>query len=120
MRHMRETAAAERLPEYRVELDGDLVVFWRRAGDGANAERPSPVTIAPEPAAPVIVSPEAKKIFISSKAIERAREIAPGMDAYWLENTYIAWAKSLEEPAHNEDARFLSWVGSYTKNKRAL
>jgi len=37
------------------------------------------------------------------------------MEAYWLENTYIAWAKNLEEPAHNEATRFLSGVGSYTK-----
>jgi RNase P protein component len=36
VRHMRETVAADRPPEYRVELAGDLVVFARR-GEGASA-----------------------------------------------------------------------------------
>ncbi len=118
VRHMRETVAADRLPEYRVELDGDLAVFWRRAGEGTNAERPNPATIAPESPARSAVSDEPKKIVISSEAIERAREIAPRMDVYWLENTYIAWAKD-KETARNEDARFLRWVESYTKRKPA-
>jgi hypothetical protein len=33
-----------------------------------------------------------------------------------LENLYIAWAEE-KEAARNEDARFLSWVRSYTKGK---
>ncbi len=35
-----------------------------------------------------------------------------------LEHAYIAWAED-KEAARNEDARFLSWVGSYTKGKAA-
>ena len=54
--------------------------------------------------------------MVSSKAIERLYEFAPGWDKYMLESLYIAWAKDKEE-ARNEDARFLSWVGSYTKGK---
>ena len=52
--------------------------------------------------------------MITSQAIEQAREIAPRLDIYWLENAYLAWAKD-KDAARNEDARFLSWVGSYTK-----
>ena len=65
-RHMRETAAADRLPEYRVELDGDLIVFWRRAGEGANAERANSVTAARGPAfGGLFLAAEPKKILIS-------------------------------------------------------
>jgi hypothetical protein len=35
---------------------------------------------------------------------------------HMLEAMYIAWAKA-KDPAHNEDARFLTWVKSYTKGK---
>jgi plasmid replication initiation protein len=118
VRHMRETVAGDRLPEYRVELDGDLAVFSRR-GEGANVAKLNTMTADLLAARPTTTSAEPKKIIISSEAIERAREIAPRMDAYYLENTYIAWAKTLEEPAHNEDARFLGWVKSYTKRKPA-
>ena len=44
--------------------------------------------------------------MVSSAAIERLYEFAPGWDKYALENMYIAWAKD-KEPARNEDARFL-------------
>ena len=56
--------------------------------------------------------------MVSSRAIERLYEIAPQWDKYALENLYIAWAKD-KEVARNQDARFLSWVGSYTKGKPA-
>jgi hypothetical protein len=54
--------------------------------------------------------------MVSEQAIESLYEIAPGWDKYLLEHSYIAWAKDKEQ-ARNEDARFLSWVGSFTKNK---
>ncbi len=54
--------------------------------------------------------------MVSSKAIEQLYEFAPGWDKYMLEHAYIAWAKN-KEAARNEDARFLSWVRSYTKGK---
>jgi hypothetical protein len=41
-----------------------------------------------------------------------------GWDKYMLESVYIAWAKD-KEAARDEDARFLSWVRSYTKGKPA-
>jgi hypothetical protein len=57
-----------------------------------------------------------RRILVSSKAIERLYEMAPDWDKHMLESMYIAWAKT-KEPAHNEDARFLGCVKSYTKGK---
>jgi hypothetical protein len=88
-------------------------MVYRRAAEGQQAK---PVAAVAAPAAALSAS---QQIFISSDAIERARVVAPGFDVYWLENTYIAWAKNLGEPAHNEDARFLAWVKSFTKGKLA-
>ena len=113
IRHMRETAAADRLPEYRVELNDDLVVFSRRAGEGANASlTPAGGDPAPQPQETTRERP----ILVSEEAIERLPEIAPRWDKYFLKHAYIDWAKD-KEPAHNEDARFLRWAASFTKGK---
>jgi hypothetical protein len=50
--------------------------------------------------------------------MERLYEIAPRWDKHMLESLYVAWAKD-KDAAHNEDARFLGWVKSYTKGKPA-
>jgi hypothetical protein len=57
-----------------------------------------------------------RQIMVSQNAIDRLYEIVPGWDKYMLEHTYIAWAAD-KEPARDEDARFLSWVKSYTKER---
>jgi len=92
-------------------------VFWRRAGEGAGAYRPNAATATPamDPA-PVAIAD--RRILVSSQAMEQLYEFAPRWDKHYLENLYIAWAKNTE-PARNEDARFLSWVRSYTKGKPA-
>ena len=114
--HMRSMVQSNHLPDYALTLEEDQVVFWRR-GEGANANRPSSAALAPVVAPTPDPSPE-RRIMVSSRAIERLYEIAPQWDKYALENLYIAWAKD-KEVARNEDARFLSWVGSYTKGKPA-
>jgi ParB/RepB/Spo0J family partition protein len=60
----------------------------------------------------------AKPIRISTDAFDRIHDIAPGWDRYALESLYLGWAAD-KEPARNEDARFLGWVRSYTKGRRA-
>ena len=65
---------------------------------------------------PASAPPGERRIMVSSKAIEQLYEFAAGWDKYMLEHAHIEWAKG-KEPAHNEDARFLSWVKSYTKEK---
>jgi plasmid replication initiation protein len=113
--YLRRLAETNHLPDYTMTLEEDQAVFWRRAGQGAGTHKPSAfssvgaATASPEP----VVE---RRIMVSSQAIERLYDIAPGWDKYLLENSYIAWAKDKEQ-ARNEDARFLSWVSSYTKNK---
>jgi hypothetical protein len=111
--YMRHVAAGNYLPDYAMTLEGERAVFWRR-GEGASATKPNRVPVkAATPAAPA-----ERRILISSQAIEKLYEIAPGWDKYMLEHSYIAWAMDKED-ARNEDARFLGWVKSYTKGKPA-
>ena len=116
--HMRSIVQSNHLPDYALTLEQeqDHVVFWRR-GEGVSAGRPYTSAITPVVASTPIVVPE-RRIMLSSKAIERLYEIAPRWDKYALEQAYKDWAKDKEE-ARNEDARFLSWVGKYTKGKPA-
>jgi plasmid replication initiation protein len=111
--YLRNLAASNHLPDYAMTIEDKQAVFWRRAGAQQNAAVKQ--TIAPPP--PPAVSSE-RRIMISSKAIERLYEIAPGWDKYMLEHSYIGWAKD-KEPARDEDARFLRWVTSFTKGKPA-
>ena len=94
-------------------LEGEQAVFWRRAEAAASPRLAQSAALAA--AAPSAVSAE-RRIMILSKAIEQLYESAPGWDKYALEQLYVAWAKD-KEPAHNEDARFIGWVKTYTKGK---
>ena len=114
--YIRHLIASNHLPDYSMTLEGEQVVFWRR-GQGASADGVTAMMRAAViPAESAATS--GRPIMVSSKAIERLYEMAPGWDKYMLESLYIAWAKDKEE-ARNEDARFLSWAGSYTKGKLA-
>ncbi len=112
--YMRHVAAENHLPDYAMTLEDSQAVFWRRE-QGANASIPTPAQTVSVVAATPAPNPE-RRILVSQQAIERLYETAPGWDKYMLENLYIAWAKD-KGPARNEDARFLSWVGSFTKGK---
>lgn len=111
--HLRELARSDHLPDYRMTLEGDQVVFLRR-GD-VTARQLDGKTATPE-----AISSKASErtIRISQAAFDTMRDRAPGWDKYMLESMYIEWAKT-KDPAKNEDARFLSWVKSYTKGKPA-
>ena len=117
VKHLRETIEADHIPDYRFELDGDFVMVYRRA---AEAEPAKSVTAIAPPEPSRQGQGASQKIFISTDAIEQAKKEVPGSDVYWLENTYHEWIKANGiEPARNEDARFLSWVKSFTKGMRA-
>lgn len=111
--HMRGLTHANHLPDYALTLEDDQVVFWRRKGNNTQkacfGELISVVTQSP------IVGSE-RRIMVSSETMEQVQGMAPGWDKHALEHAYIAWAKD-KDVAINEDARFLSWVGSYTKGK---
>ena len=104
--HLRELARSDHLPDYRIALEAEQVVFSRRV---ELSER-----LSPQGETPACDRP----IRISSAAFDEMRGMAPGWDKYMLESMYIEWAKS-KDVARNEDARFLSWVTSYTKGKPA-
>jgi plasmid replication initiation protein len=125
VRHLRETIEADHLPDYALMLDEEMVVFVRRAAQAGLVQPSTPPAIAapmmresanqPEEAATLaLASP--RRIMVSQKAIHQLFDIAPGWDKYMLEHAYIEWAKD-KDAAMNEDARFLSWVRSYTKEK---
>jgi len=115
--HMRSMVQSNHLPDYALTLEEDQVVFWRR-GEGAGETKPKaalPILAPVEPPTPVLSE---RRILISSHAMEQLYEIAPRWDKHMLESLYVDWAKN-KDPAHNEDARFIGWVKSYTKGKPA-
>lgn len=117
---IRHLTASNHLPDYTMTLEEDQAVFWRRGEEGGSIIKPNGQVAramkTDQATAAVIV--QERRIMVSQKAIDRLYEIAPGWDKYMLEHTYIAWAAD-KDAAHNEDARFLSWVGSFTKGKHA-
>ena len=115
--YMRHVAAENHLPDYAMTLEDGQAVFWRR-GQGAGASNRLRHAVAAVTAPDVAAASSGRRIMVSGKAIERLYDFAPGWDKYMLEHTYMEWAKD-KEAARNEDARFLSWVGSYTKGKPA-
>jgi plasmid replication initiation protein len=109
--HLRALVQSNHLPDYAMTLEQDQAVFWRRQEKGAAPAKSPPPQVADTWQAD-------RRILISSRAIEEMHDLAPGWDKYALEHGYIAWAKE-KEAARDEDARFLSWVKSYTKGKAA-
>ena len=126
MQHMREAVATDHIPDYRLELEDDFAIFLKRESAAAQA-KPAAETPAPAketaPGASSVASGGGqnsgageipRRILISSAAIERVREILPGVDAYWLEKAYCEWAAD-KDAAKNEDARFLGWAPKFAK-----
>ncbi len=112
--YMRHLTHSNHLPDYTLTLEGSQAVFWRRerAGTAKQPRIPTAVAAGNSSASP----PLERRIMVSSKAIEQLYEFAPGWDKYMLESVYLDWARD-KEAARDEDARFLSWVRSYTKGK---
>jgi plasmid replication initiation protein len=113
LRHLVET---NHLPDYTMTLEEDQAVFWRRAGEGNHEQKPKPFAVSPAVDQAPATEHE-RRIMISSRAIEQAREIVAEhrLDLYWLENQYIEWAVKLNEPVKNVDAHFLSFARSVVK-----
>lgn len=113
--HLRDLVRSNHLPDYAVTLEAGQVVFHRREGRPPEfVKPPAPIPVVTAEEAP----PQPRGIFISSSAVDRLQELAPGWDKYMLESKYCEWAAN-KERAHSEDARFFGWVKSYTKNKPA-
>jgi plasmid replication initiation protein len=115
--HLRDLVETNILPDYAVTLEEDQVVFWRRNESTASSPVQRGRQEQPAKEQGGAVSGE-RRIVLSEKTLERLTQMAPGWDKYALERAYVDWARG-KEPAHNEDARFLKWVETYTKNKPA-
>ncbi len=123
--YVRHLIASNHLPDYTMTLEGEQAVFWRRTEVASNGTKLAAHALSAKAAADTkaaaemrvapISEPE-RRILVSAQAIERLYEFAPGWDKYMLEQLYREWAAG-KDRAHNEDARFLGWVKSYTKGK---
>lgn len=124
--YIRHLIASNHLPDYTMTLEGDQAVFWRRAEAANNRVRlatseaasdTAPGTNAASEMKSAPTSTSERRIWVSSQAIERLYEIAPGWDKYMLEHAYIDWAKD-KDAARNEDAEITGlrqdkfWRGS--------
>lgn len=138
--HLRQLVRSNHLPDYASTIEDGQAVFYRRSGmdtvDGMPSSRraaSSSSRIDSKPArlemlskvfadTPAAASTEgvhaARTVRISTQAFDQAGQLAPGWDRYALEQIYIGWASD-KDAARNEDARFLSWLKSYTKGKPA-
>lgn len=116
--HLRGLVSSNHLPDYAVTIEGEQTVFYRRSAREAAPVMP-PVIDAGARAANGRAVPPAKerKIAITADAFDAVLEIAPGWDRYALESSYKTWAAT-KDVARSEDARFLAWVASYTKNRK--
>lgn len=106
--HLRGVARSNHLPDYALTLEDGKAVFHRRARQ--TVELPAAA------AKTELAVSGPRRIQLSTSVIERLPALVPGWDKYMLEHAYYGWASD-KEPAHSEDARFLSWVKSYTVGK---
>lgn len=53
--------------------------------------------------------------FVSEKALDRVRYIAPNWDRQWLLAKFLDWPGSAK--ARNMDAAFLAWIPKFTKGR---
>ena len=89
-RMLRECIEADRMPEYRLALEDDLLRVTPRAA-AAPALGTAPV--------------------VSAGALERARTLAPGWDVHALEAEWRGfWARTGRARLRSPDAAFLGWL----------
>ena len=89
-RMLRETIQADRMPEYHLALEDDVLRVTPRGASGMEAG-----------AAPLV----------SAAVLERARDLAPGWDVHALEAEWKAfWGRSGRARLRSPDAAFLGWV----------
>ena len=89
-RMLRELIEADRMPEYRLALEDDVLRVTPRGASGME------VGTVP---------------LVSAAALDRARDLAPGWDVHALEAEWKAfWARSGRARLRSPDAAFLGWV----------
>lgn len=102
----------EAYPEPRVErIRGGL----RLKPSPPPVARRSHLVVLPSVKAP---EPAPRPKFISSEALEKVPQIAPGWDKYALEPQYLDWSARQDEAPRDIDRAFLGWVKAFTKGKK--
>jgi len=122
---MRKLVASNHLPDFAATIEGDQAVFYKRnIGDGATAGRHTAKSsrrrdgvAASDDNGTFARATDKKQIRISQSALDEVLDLAPGWDRYALEAVYCKWAAD-KGAAQREDARFRSWVKSFTKGKQ--
>lgn len=98
-----ESSVNEHFPDYTVEIDGDNLVFSRKAGSKLVA-RPKAVAKS-RPA-------------LKSDTYDKARKVAPGLDVYALEQDWISFWETNGKPAFNSpDAAFIGFCKSRASSR---
>ncbi|MGH1424286.1 MAG: replication initiator protein A [Pseudooceanicola sp.] len=94
---LRRMIAENHLPDYTLrEVEGDTVIFERRAPDPATATGQGP--------------------SLSTATFEAARDMAPGLDVYALEAEWRGWWAQTGRPRLNApDRAFLAWLAKRLK-----
>lgn len=125
VRHLNRLVASNHLPDYAITVEAGQSVFYNRSlGDGETSERRAVEAAHRRDGAAAKRNEESAEpvtrrvVRISQGAFDQVPELAPGWDRYALEAAYCEWAAT-KDAARSEDARFLSWVRSYTKGKAA-
>lgn len=55
------------------------------------------------------------KLLLNSRTLEKAREIAPGYDIYYLHQSWLDWVASKDEPPRSPDRAFLGFVRKHVE-----
>jgi hypothetical protein len=96
---LRELVENDHLPDYRTQLDGDMVVFQNRA---ATVEKPVDIRFP-------VLDPE---------TYHDARIVAPGYDVYYLEQEWRdMWVDTGMPVLHSPDKAFVAFCKSRAKRK---
>lgn len=91
--NIRQVIESNHLPDYSVKIEDDLVIFRNR---NWKPEKPRQANEA-------ILPP------LHPKTIEKAREIAPGIDPYTQEAEWREWSQD-KEPPRSPQGAFLGWI----------
>ena len=116
--HMRSMVQSNHLPDYALTLEDDQVVFWRRAGEGASANRPTrrPMPISRMAPAPSRCRAAYHGVIAGDRAALRDRA---RLGQALRSKTSISPGPRIRMPRATRMRRFLSWVRGYTKGKPA-
>lgn len=91
--NIRQVIESNHLPDYSVKIEDDFVIFRNRNWKPEKPRQANEATLPP----------------LHPKTIEKAREIAPGIDPYTQEAEWREWSQG-KEPPRSPQGAFLGWI----------